>query len=76
MISVVVLQNGMDLLKSEASSSNETFVTSTLYGIKGIGMEAGRVSDITDVANQEAIPAVKTDPNVSGMLLVCVTHIP
>ena len=75
MISMVVLQKSMDLLNSEASSCNETCVTSTLYGNDVDGMEAERVSDVSEKADQETIPAVKTDPNVSGMPLVCVTHI-
>ena len=39
-ISVVVLQNRMALLKGEAGSSNETFVSSILHGNEEIGIEA------------------------------------
>jgi hypothetical protein len=52
-ISVVVLQNGMDLLNSEPDSSNKTWVTSTVDGNEVIGIEAIRVSDISEVANEE-----------------------
>ena len=77
MISVVVLQNGMDLLNSEHGSSDETRVTSTLVGNEVIGTEAERVSDISEVADQETvtIPAIKTEPNVSCVPVVSVGHI-
>ena len=42
MISVVVLQNGMELLNSEPGSSNETRVTSTVDGKEVTGIEAER----------------------------------
>jgi len=66
-ISVVVLQNTMDLLNSEPGSSNETRVTSTVEGKEVTGREAERVSDILEVADQETttVPAIKTEPNVS-----------
>ena len=41
-ISVVVLQNGMDLLNAELGSSNETQVTSTVDGKEVTGIEAER----------------------------------
>ena len=77
MISVVVLQNGMDLLNGELGSSNETQVTSTVDGKEVTGIEAERVSDISEVADQEAvtISAIKTEPNVSCVPVVSVTHI-
>jgi len=76
-ISVVVLQNSMDLLNSELGSSNETRVTSTVDGNEVIGVEAERVSHISEVVDQETttIPAIKTEPNVSCMPVVSVTHI-
>ena len=75
-ISVVVLQNHMDLLNSEIGSSDETRVTSTLDGKELIGIEAERLSDISDVADEEStIPTIKTEPNVSGVPVVSVTHI-
>jgi len=76
-ISVVVLQNSMDLLNSEPVSSNETRVTSTVDGKEVTGIEAERVSDVSEVADQETttIPAIKTEPNVSCVPVVSVTHI-
>jgi len=75
-ISVVVLQNSMDLLNSEPGSSNETRVTSTVDGKNVTGIEAERASYVSEVANQETtIPAIKTEPNVSCMPVVSVTHI-
>jgi len=66
----------MDLLNSELGSSDETRVTSTLVGNEVIGTEAERVSDIAEVADQETtIPAIKTEPNVSCVPVVSVTHI-
>jgi len=76
-ISVVVLQNNMDLLYSELGSSNETRVTSTVVGNEVTGTEAERVSDISEVADEETttIPAIKTEPNVSCVPVVSVMHI-
>jgi len=76
-ISVVVLQNSMDLLNSGPGSSNETWVTSTVDGKEVTGIEAERVSDISEVADQETvtISAIKTEPNVSCVPVVSVTHI-
>jgi hypothetical protein len=76
-ISVVDLQNGMDLLKGELGSSNETGVTSTLHGNEVIGIEAESLSDVSDIADQETttIPAIKTEPNVSCVPMVSVMHI-
>jgi hypothetical protein len=66
----------MDLLNSELGSSDETH-TSTLDGNEVIGIEAERVSDVSEVADQETttIPAIKTEPNVSCVPVVSVTHI-
>ena len=77
MISVVVLQNSMDLLKSEPVSPNESCVTSAFDGNELIGIEAGRLSDISEVAEQETtiIPAIKAEPNVSGVPVVSVIYI-
>jgi len=76
-ISVVVLQNGMELLNSEPGSSNETRVTSTVDRKEVTGIETERVSDISEVADQETvtIPAIKSEPNVSCVPVVSVTHI-
>ena len=76
MISVVVLQKREDLLRSEPGSCDETRETSTRDGNEVFGIEAERVSDISDVVNQEnmTIPAVKTEPDVSYVPVVSVTH--
>jgi len=75
-ISVVVLQNGMDLLQGEPGSCNKSWVTCTLDGIEVILIEAERLSDISEVADQETtIPAIKMEPNVSCVPVVSVTHI-
>jgi len=67
----------MDLLNSEPGSSKESCVTSALDGNELIGIEAERVSDISEAADQETsiIPAIKAEPNVSGVPVVSVTHI-
>ena len=76
MICVVVLQNDMDLLNSEPGSSDEKRVTSTLVGHDLVGIEAERTSDISELSDQEtSIPAIKTEPNESGVPMVSVTHI-
>ena len=73
MISVVVLQNHMDLLNSEPRSYDDRRITSTLDGKELIGIEAERLSDISEEADQETtIPAIKTEPNISGMPVVSV----
>ena len=77
MISVVVLQNSKDLLKGEVGSSNKTCATSTVDGNEAIGVEAERVLDITEGEDQEptTITVIKTEPNVSCVPVVSVTHI-
>jgi len=73
-ISVVVLQNRMDLLNDELGSCNEIHVTSTLGGNEVIGTEAERVSDVSEVADQETtLPAIKTELNVSCLPVVLLT---
>jgi hypothetical protein len=76
-ISLVVLQNSMDLLNGELGSSDETRVTSTLDGNEVIVVEAERVSEISEVADQETAttPAIKTQSSVSYVPVVSVTHI-
>jgi hypothetical protein len=76
-ISVVVLQNSMGLLNSEPGSSDETHVTSTLDGIEVIGIEAERVSEMSEVVDQETvtIPAINAKPNVRCVPVVRVMHI-
>ena len=76
MISVVVLQNGMDLRQGEPGSCKESCVTCTLDGNKVIAVEAESLSDISEVADQEmTIPAIKMEPNVSCVPVMSVTHI-
>ena len=77
MISVVVLQNSMDLLKGELDSSNKTCATSTVDGKEAIGVEADRILDITEEEDQEptTITVIKTESNVSCVPVVSVMHI-
>jgi len=76
-ISLVVLQNSMDLLKDEVGSCSKRYTTSTADGNETIGRESGRVLDITEEADQDptTVPVIKTEPNVSCVPLVGVTHI-
>jgi len=65
-ISVVVLQNSMDLLRGERGSSAETCATSTVVGKEVTGVEAERVCFIKKEEDQEpAIPEIKMEPKVS-----------
>ena len=77
MISVSVLQNSMDLLKGEVGSSSKTCATSTVDGNEANGVEAERVLDITEEEEQgpTTITVIKTEPNVSCVPVVSVTHI-
>ena len=77
MISVVVLQNSKDLLKGEVGSSSKTCATSTLDGNEVTSMEAERISDIKEEEVEEParIPVIKTEPKVSAVSVVSVTHI-
>ena len=77
MISVVVLQNRMALLKGEPGSSNETFVSSILHGNEEIGIEAEMVSNMTEELDQESttVPVIKREPTVSLVPVLKVTHI-
>ena len=72
MISVVVLQKRMDLLKGELGSSGKKYTTSTVDGNEAIGVEAERVLDITEEGDQEpmTITVIKTEPNVSCVPVV------
>jgi len=71
-ISVVVLQNGMDIVQGECRSSDESCGTCTLGGNKVTSIEAERVSYITDKGDQEL--AIKTERNVS-LSVVSVTQV-
>ena len=75
-ISVVVLQNCMDLLKGELGYSNKTCVSSAVDG-NVIGLETERISNMTQEVDQEprTVPVIKAEPMVSGVSVVCVTHI-
>jgi hypothetical protein len=68
-IGVVVLQNSMDLRKGERGSCSNTFVTSTLNGNQVTGIEAGRVSSVTEEEDQEprTFSEIKTEPKVNGV---------
>jgi hypothetical protein len=53
----------MDLMNDELGSSNETSVTATRNGNEAIGVEAERLSDVSD--QEMTIPATKTETNTS-----------
>jgi hypothetical protein len=67
----------MDSQKNELGSSNESCVTSILDGNEVIGIEAERVFDVTKEEDQKptTIPLIKTEPKVSCVPVVSVTHI-
>ena len=77
MISVVVLQNHMVLLKGELGSSNKSCVTSAVDGNTLASVEAEMVSHVTEEEDQEqtTIPVIKTEPNESCVPVVSVTQI-
>jgi hypothetical protein len=65
-ISVVVLQNGMNLRKGERSSCSDTCVISTVDGNQVTGREARRVSSVTEEDRESTtIAEIKTEPSVS-----------
>jgi hypothetical protein len=65
-ISVVVLQNGMDLWKGERGFCSNTCVISTVDGNQVTCIEAERVSSVTEEEFQESttILEIKTEPKV------------
>jgi len=71
------VENQTDLLNSEPGSSNQIHVTSLVDGNEVTGLDAESVSDVSEVANQETttFPAIKTQPNRSGVPVVSVMHI-
>jgi hypothetical protein len=77
-ISVVVLQNGMDLWKGERGFCRDTCVISTVDGNQVTGIEAERVSSVTEEEFGESItiPEIKTEPKVSVVplkgFIICV----
>ena len=77
MISVVFLQNSMDLLRGELGSSTETCVTSTVGSNEVTRIKIERSTDITEEEDQEprTIPVIKTEPKVSGVPVVSVRRI-
>ena len=77
MINVVVLQNNKDLLKGEVGLSGKRYATSTVDGNEAVGVEAERGLDMKEEEDQEpmTIKVIKTEPNVSCVPLVSVTHI-
>ena len=73
MISVLVLQNSMDLLKGELGSTSETCVISTVIGKEVTGLEANRVANIKEEDQEPTtIPVIKTEPKVCGVPVVSV----
>ena len=74
MISVLILQNSMDLLKGELGSSADTCVTSTVDVNEMTGVEGERVCVIKEEEDQEArtVPVIKVEPKVSGEPVVSV----
>jgi hypothetical protein len=77
LISVVVLQNSMDLLQDDPGSCDESCGTCMLGGNEVTSIQAERVSHITDEEDQEpeTISAIKTEPNISCVHVVSVTHV-
>jgi hypothetical protein len=73
----MVLQHSMDLLKGEPGSCSELYVTPKVDGNEVTGGEATMFSDITEEQVQEptTIPVIKTEPKVSAVPVVSVTHI-
>jgi hypothetical protein len=73
----MVLQNLMDLLTGEADSSNKTCVTSILDGNEVNNIEAVMLSNMTEEEDREprTIPVIKTEPEVSVVPVVSVTHL-
>jgi hypothetical protein len=75
-ISVVVLQNSMDLMKGELVSYSETSATSTVAGNEVIGIQAERVTDIQEEDREPTkIPVIKTEPKVTAVPVVSTFHV-
>jgi hypothetical protein len=72
-ISVVVLQNSMDLLREEFGSSTERCISSTLDGNQVTGIEAAWVTNIKE-EDQEPMTTleIKKEPMVSCVPVVSV----
>jgi len=76
-ISVMVLQKSMALLKGELGSPHKTCVTSTVDGSTVASKEDESVSHIREEEDQDlmTVPAIKTEPNESCVSVVSVTPI-
>jgi cyanate lyase len=76
-ISVVVLQSSMDLLKDELGVSNKTCAASVFDGNTVASIEAERMYHVTEEEGQEitTIPVIKMEPNECCVPVVSVTHI-
>jgi hypothetical protein len=77
MISLLVLQNSMDLLKDELGSSINTCVTSAVDVNTVASIEADRTAHVTEEEDQEimTIAAIKTEPNEGFVFVVSVTPV-
>jgi len=77
-ISAVVLQNGMELLKGELGLSSKTCAMSTGDGNEAIGLADERVLDIREGEDQQpnTITVTKTEVKVSKLCACaeCYTH--
>jgi hypothetical protein len=60
----------MNLRKGECDYCGDTSVMSTVDGNQVTGIEAGRVSSVTQEEDHESptVPEIKTEPSVSGVL--------
>ena len=76
-ISLVVLENSMDLPNREAGSTNETLVTSEHDGNEVFGIEDETLYDISEDSDHKTttISAVKTELILGFVPRVCVQHI-
>jgi hypothetical protein len=75
-ISVVVLQNSMALLKDEHGFSTEACVTSTFdcNEVTCIKIETSTDTKEEEDRQPKTIPVIKTEPKVSGVPVVSVMH--
>jgi hypothetical protein len=69
-ISVVVLQNDVYLLRGEHGYSTETCITSTLVGKKVSGIEAERITNITRKGSR-ANDISRNRDGIQGKLCAC-----
>ena len=74
MISVLVLQNYMDLVKGELSSSNKTCVTATLDVKTEASIECEMVTRVTE-EDTTTTSSIKTEPSESCVPVVSVSQI-